>query len=57
MLDIDAYETCVAWCEQEGIRTVADLQGRFVSPGHYEVLWLQRCEQMQRDLDARRNRD
>jgi hypothetical protein len=56
-LDIDAYETCGAWCKQEGIHTIADLQGRVVSPGEYEVLWLLRCEEMQRDLDARRNRD
>ena len=56
-LDIAAYETCVAWCQQEDIRTIADLRGRVVPPGEYEALWLQRCEEMQRDLDARRDED
>lgn len=56
-LDMEAYKTCVAWCKEEGIHTIADLQGRVVSHGEYEVLWLQRCEEMQRELDARRNRD
>jgi hypothetical protein len=37
-LGIAAYETCVAWCQQEDIRTSADLRGRVVPPGEYEVL-------------------
>jgi hypothetical protein len=49
-LDWQAYEICVAWCDEAGIRTVADLAGRVVSPGEYEVLWLQRCARMQRAL-------
>jgi hypothetical protein len=49
-LDWQAYQICVAWCEEEGIRTVADLAGRIVSPQEYEVVWLQRCARMQRAL-------
>ena len=53
-LDWEAYGICVAWCDEAGIRTVADLAGRVVSPADYEVLWLQRCARMQRALAQRR---
>jgi hypothetical protein len=54
-LDWEAYEICVAWCQEEEIFTVADLEDRVVSPEDYAVLWLQRCREMHRDLEARRN--
>jgi len=53
-LDWEAYEICVRWCKEEGIRTIADLNDRVVPPDQYEVLWLRRCAEMQRDLKARR---
>ena len=53
-LDWEAYEICVAWCDEAGIRTVADLAGRVVPPAEYEVLWLERCSRMQRALAERR---
>jgi hypothetical protein len=53
-LDWEAYEICVAWCVEAGVRTVADLAGRVVSPEEYEVAWLQRCAQMQRGLEEGR---
>jgi len=49
-LDWDAYEICVKWCKDEGIRTISDLKKRIISQENYEVLWLKRCEKMQRDL-------
>lgn len=49
-LDWDAYAICVEWCEQVGIRSIADLRRRVVSQKDYEVLWYQRCEAMQQDL-------
>jgi hypothetical protein len=53
-LDWEAYGICVAWCDEAGVRTVADLAGRVVSPEEYEVAWLQRCAQMQRGLEEGR---
>ncbi len=52
-LDWEAYAICVQWCEQEGIHTIADLKDRVVSPKEYEVLWLKRCEEMQKDLEKK----
>jgi hypothetical protein len=53
-LDWAAYELCVAWCDEAGIRTVADLAGRVVAPEEYKVVWLQRCARMQRALEEGR---
>jgi hypothetical protein len=55
-LDWEAYEICVEWCREAGIRTIADLEGRVISPDDYEVMWLQRCEKMQRELESRRSK-
>lgn len=55
-LDWEAYQICVDWCRQEGIHSVADLEGRVVSAEDYERLWYQRCREMQEKLaDARKN--
>jgi hypothetical protein len=53
-LDWDAYEICVEWCKENGIRTISDLKDRIVSQKEYEILWYKRCEEMQRDLEAKR---
>jgi hypothetical protein len=53
-LDTQAYEICVEWCVQEGIRTIRDLRDRVVDPGTYQTLWLDRCAAMHRVLAARR---
>ena len=53
-LDWEAYQICVDWCLTEGIRTIADLQDRVVPAAAYEVVWYQRCREMQRDLAAAR---
>lgn len=55
-LDWDAYEICVEWCMDEGIYTIANLKDRVVSSKEYEALWLKRCEKMQQDLEAKRNK-
>jgi hypothetical protein len=56
VLDWDAYEVCVGWCKEEGIRTIADLANRTVPEKDYKVLWLQRCEKMQQDLQNTRSK-
>ncbi len=56
-LDWEAYEICVGWCKQEGIRRIADLEDRVISPDEYDVLWLQRCQVMLRKLELSRAGD
>ena len=53
-LDWEEYEICVEWCKEEGIYTISDLENRIVSPSDYQVLWLDRCERMQKDLEEKR---
>ena len=55
-LDWDAYEICVKWCKKEGIHTIVDLKNRVVPQKDYEILWYERCEKMQQDLEAKRNK-
>jgi hypothetical protein len=53
-LDWEEYEICVEWCKEEGINTISDLKNRIVSDKDYQVLWLDRCGRMQKDLEAKR---
>ncbi len=53
-LDWEAYQICVDWCLDVGIRTIADLAGRVVPPEQYEALWHARCQVMQDALALRR---
>jgi hypothetical protein len=53
-LDWDEYEVCIKWCKEEGIHAIADLKKRVVSAKDYQVLWLDRCERMQKDLEEKR---
>ncbi len=53
-LDWEAYDICVAWCREEGIRTVADLRDRVVSAEVYQEVWLERCRAMHAELEERR---
>ena len=55
-LDWEAYQICVDWCLDAGIRTIGDLEGRVIPPEQYETLWHDRCEAMQTDLALRRMR-
>ena len=55
-LDWEAYEICVEWCKFEGIHTIVDLKNRIISDEEYKVLWLNRCAEMQKDLDQERRR-
>ncbi|MHC4427463.1 MAG: ParB N-terminal domain-containing protein [Planctomycetota bacterium] len=53
-LDWTAYEICVQWCLQAGIRSVADLPSRIVSADKYERLWYQRCRALHERLAHQR---
>ena len=55
-LDWEAYKICVEWCRKEEIHTIADLKNRVVPQKDYEILWYRRCEKMQKDLEAKRER-
>jgi hypothetical protein len=53
-LDVEAYEICVAWCKDEGICTIGDLQDRVVGADAYQALWLDRCAAIHHMLAAQR---
>lgn len=55
-MDWDAYRICVQWCQEEGIRSIADLKDRILIPTDYQILWLDRCRIMQDELQALRNK-
>ena len=56
-LDWEAYKICVEWCKKEGIYTIADLENRVIPHREYEILWYRRCEEMQRNLEAKRKQN
>jgi len=56
-LDREAYEICVEWCKEAEIHTIADLKDRVVSPERYRVLWLDRCAEIHRELETKRNQE
>jgi hypothetical protein len=56
-LDWQAYRICVHWCEEEGIRTIADLRDRVVGADEYRQLWLERCRRMHEWLEDLRRDD
>ena len=43
-LDWKIYQTCVKWCEDYEIHTIADLKNRIISHKRYQVEWIQRCQ-------------
>ncbi len=53
-LDWEAYQICVEWCLEAGIRTVMDLAGRVLPHAEYEGLWHERCRVMQAGLEKER---
>ena len=53
-LDWEAYRICVQWCKDESITSIPDLKERIIINEDYEVLWLEKCRNMQEDLDCGR---
>lgn len=53
-LDWDAYQICVDWCVEEGIRNISHLEQKVINNEAYEVLWYDRCRNMQKALEAKR---
>lgn len=52
-LDWMSYQLCVDWCTHEGIRSIADLEGRVIPEKDYEDLWLNRCALMHKNLSEK----
>ena len=50
-LPLDVYRTCLGWCREEGVTSVADFAGRVIDDESYEVLWIERCRTLG-DQDA-----
>ncbi|GAA0069550.1 hypothetical protein UT300003_10730 [Clostridium sardiniense] len=42
-LDLKVYKTCIKWCEEEGIKSISDLESRIISQKEYEDLWIEKC--------------
>ncbi|MFX1251735.1 MAG: hypothetical protein ACFFCZ_09010 [Promethearchaeota archaeon] len=53
-LDSEAYEICLNWCLEANIRSIADLKNRVVDDEEYQVVWIQRCHEMQEKLEKQR---
>jgi hypothetical protein len=52
--DWEAYQVCVNWCLEEGITNVSGLEKKVVSHEDYEVVWYDKCRQMQKELEEKR---
>ncbi|MFW5904490.1 MAG: GNAT family N-acetyltransferase [Candidatus Saliniplasma sp.] len=50
-LDWLEYLVCVDWCEDEGIRSIEDLENRIVKEEDFDKLWLDRCSKMHDKVD------
>lgn len=53
-LDWEAYQICVDWCVDEGIKNISHLNQRVLNNEEYELLWHDRCRQMQDELKKKR---
>ena len=49
-LDWEAYQICVDWCIAEKITTITDLVDKIIEDEEYQILWLERCRVMQKEL-------
>lgn len=54
-LPMDAYRTCVEWCEAEGVTEIADLTGRVLNPDDFEARWIDRCRRLLGERSAVRS--
>lgn len=50
-LDWKLYESCVDWCLQEDIINISKLEERIITKEDYEILWINRCKDLQNDLE------
>lgn len=50
LLNWDAYRICVQWCLDNGINSVRNLDGRILNKSDYNVLWINRCKKMHKNL-------
>jgi hypothetical protein len=44
--DFELYETCIEWCREAGIESVADLSGRVLPHAEFEDAWIERCRRV-----------
>ena len=54
-LDWEAYDTCVAWCREEGIRSIDGLEERVVPAEQFGIVWLERCRILHDALARKRS--
>ncbi|MFW9999666.1 MAG: ParB/RepB/Spo0J family partition protein [Candidatus Hodarchaeota archaeon] len=53
-LDWEMYETCIKWCEDLGLYTIADLSTRVIDQKDYEIFWYKRCDDLHKKLALER---
>ncbi|OPJ60567.1 hypothetical protein [Clostridium oryzae] len=42
--DIEFFKECLSWCEEAGVKSIADLSKRIVSVEEHKRLWVDRCQ-------------
>lgn len=42
-LNWQMYKVCVKWCKEEGIKTIADLEGKVIPAAQFKQIWIERC--------------
>jgi hypothetical protein len=53
-LDWELYEVCLKWCEEEGMNTIGDLQNSIIDNDNYQLLWLDRCKRLEKQMESSR---
>ncbi len=56
-LDWELYEVCIKWCEEEGIKTIGDLQNRIIDNDSYQLLWIDRCKRLEKQMELSRKNE
>jgi len=54
-LDWNLYKKCVDWCLQEGVKNISNFEERIIKKEDYKILWINRCKDLQNDLDKKDN--
>ncbi|PKL76678.1 MAG: hypothetical protein CVV27_09060 [Candidatus Melainabacteria bacterium HGW-Melainabacteria-1] len=54
-VDLDMYSLCLAWCQQQGVRTVRDLLRHVIEHTQFETLWITRCERAYQAMSLSRS--
>lgn len=51
----ELYDVCLQWCKDAGITSIKDLASRKIPNDDYQKLWIDRCQQMHQEIEAKHN--